>query len=71
MATKVYQPSNKVQLNWVNRLKDKLGIFYNNLMATTGLLSIGVKFQANSTNVSYIKARGHDTFCHVMSLDWT
>ena len=44
MATKVYQPSNKVQLNWVNRLKDKLGIFYNNLMATTGLLSIGVKF---------------------------
>ncbi len=34
----------KVQLNWVNGPKDKLGISYNNIMATTGLLSIGVKF---------------------------
>ena len=34
----------KLQLSWVNGPKDKLGVSYNNVMATTGMVSLGVKF---------------------------
>ena len=34
----------KLQLSWVNGPKDKLGVSYNNVMATTGMMSLGVKF---------------------------
>lgn len=34
----------KLQLTWVNGPKDKLGLSYDNVLATTGMLTLGTRF---------------------------